>query len=85
MYSDLFMWHWQVTLEKEILSFWQGETFKFQQTVFSKKDKNWIIMADADMNSVEDRTYWSHLGSIGIQAVHAEVNDFDFRKWGSKY
>ena len=30
-------------------------------------------MTDTDLETVEDRTYWSHLGSIGIQAVHAEV------------
>ena len=30
-------------------------------------------MSDSELNTVEDRTYWSHLGSIGIQAVHAEV------------
>jgi len=29
-------------------------------------------MSDSELNTVEDRTYWSHLGSIGIQAVHAE-------------
>ena len=26
-----------------------------------------------DDKEVEDRTYWSHLGSIGIQAVRVEV------------
>ena len=29
-------------------------------------------MEDKD---VEDRTYWSHLGSIGIQAVRVEVSE----------
>lgn len=32
----------------------------------------------ADLTNVEDRTYWSHLGSIGIQAVRAEVLFYSF-------
>ena len=27
-----------------------------------------------DDKEVEDKTYWSHLGSIGIQAVRVEVS-----------
>ena len=36
-------------------------------------DRKSVKMTDTDLETVEDRTYWSHLGSIGIQAVHAEV------------
>ena len=28
-----------------------------------------------DDKEVEDKTYWSHLGSIGIQAVRVEVSE----------
>ena len=33
-----------------------------------------------DDKEVEDRTYWSHLGSIGIQAVRVEVIEKLFLK-----